>query len=376
MSRLALVLLAAAACGSSHPAATPDAAAQPDAATAPDAGPPPAGLALSDHAIAVDLTPDGRTAVFEDLSSTAATAVLVDTITGQITGQVEIGDPSLDLATGVSADLHVVAFHGMPSKGGTWSQAGGWVDVVNPFPKTCDTDDSATWDISADGKVVVGMLWNGCDGQAFRASGGAVALLDLLGEPQTSSSPPQTNRATVVSDDGAIAAGWAERTSADRSPAAWTADGHGFLLDPEDAATPGEVLSIDADGRVMAGILGGDGFVWTKGTGLAKLLRFDQALPSDPVYPNAMTADGSIVFGGVGDAFLSTPIAFAWTERGGMVSLADVAKAGGVTVPDGVTLNSVLGASADGTVTIGTAMDAAGASKTFVLRVPASALTP
>jgi len=177
-------------------------------------------------------------------------------------------------------------------------------------------------------------------------------------------------------DDGQVAAGWAERSSADRSPPVWTADGHGFLLDPDDAETPGEVLSISADGTIMAGILGGDGFVWTKGTGLAHLIRFDQALPSDPVYPNAMTGDGAVVFGGVGDAFFSTPIAFAWTERGGMVALADVATAAGVTVPDGVLLDSVLGASADGTVTIGTAMDVNGASKTFVLRLPASAITP
>jgi hypothetical protein len=374
-SRLASAsLLVAAACGGAN-SSSPDASSAPDATSAPDAGPPPASLVLYDYAIAVDVTPDGRTAVFEDISTPQATAFLIDTVENKNVGQADIGDPSRDLATGVSAGGRLVAFHGDPVKGGTWDGAA-WTDVVNPFAAGCDQDDSSSWDISADGGVVVGMLWNGCDGQAFRMSAGTLAKLDLLGEPQTGTNAPQSNRATVVSDDGEVTAGWAERTSADRSPAAWTADGHGVLLDPDDAETPGEVLSISADGAIMAGITGFDGFVWTKGTGLAHLVRFDQALPSDPVYPNAMTADGQVIFGGVGDAFFSTPIAFAWTAPGGMRALTDVAAAGGVTVPDGVLLNSVLGASADGTVVIGTAMDAQGASKTFVLRVPAAALTP
>ena len=374
MNRLAFVSILLAACGGAKSAA-PDAEGGADAAPpAPDATPAPA-LALFDYGIAVDVTPDGRTAVFEDISTPQATAFFIDTQSGAITGQAAIGDPSECLATGVAANGALVAFHGDPVKGGVWNGTT-WTDVVNPFSAVCDREDSAAWDISADGSIVVGMLWNGCNGQAFRMTPSGVAKLDLLGEPQTGSDGTGSNRATVVSDDGSVTAGWAERTSADRSPAAWTADGHGFLLDPDDVETPGEVLSIDANGETMAGILGGDGFVWTKGTGLAKILRFDQALPSDPVYPNAMSADGAVIFGGVGDAFFSTPTAFAWTAQGGMRALLDVAKAAGVTVPDGVLLNSVLGASADGTVLIGTAMDAQGASKTFVLRLPATALTP
>lgn len=56
-----------------------------------------------------------------------------------------------------------------------------------------------------------------------------------------------------------------------------------------------------------------------------------------------------------------------------MHPLAELAEAGGVELPDGLILNSVLGASEDGTVLIGTATDADFALKTFVLRVPASA---
>ncbi|HTJ47683.1 MAG TPA: hypothetical protein VL463_36555 [Kofleriaceae bacterium] len=224
------------------------------------------------------------------------------------------------------------------------------------------------------------MMWNDCTGQAFRYTddGGAQPVttqLALVGEPQTGSSGI-TNRATVVSDDGAVIAGFATRAMMDRSPAMWNANGDGVLLDDLTLDTPGEVLSINENGKVLAGTWGFDGFVWTKGTGMAKLVRFELALPSDPVFPNAMTADGSILFGGVGDAFSGIPIAFAWTAQGGMEPLADVAERAGVAVPAGTIFNSVLGASADGTVTIGTAMDADGNPKTFVLRVPASALRP
>ena len=114
-----------------------------------------------------------------------------------------------------------------------------------------------------------------------------------------------SNRATVVSDDGTVAAGFAENGPLDRTPAMWRADGTGELLDPTQTDTPGEVLSISADGRTLAGISGYDGFVWTRGTGLVRMVRFDLALPSDPVYPNAMTADGSIIYRAVGDAFFS-----------------------------------------------------------------------
>ena len=52
----------------------------------------------------------------------------------------------------------------------------------------------------------------------------------------------------------------------------------------------------------------------------------------------------------------------------------DVAAANGIAVPTGTLLGSVLGASADGTVLNGTAMDMNGVPKTFTMRLPAGAL--
>lgn len=184
---------------------------------------------------------------------------------------------------------------------------------------------------------------------------------------------PPTNRATVVSDDGRISAGFAENGNVDRSPAVWKADGTGFLLDPTNVDEPGEVLAIDADGHTVAGQLGNDAFVWTAGTGIVRLARTPNALGGDPMFPNAMSGDGSLIFGGVGSAFFSIPEAFVWSFDLGTRALADVVAAAGIELPEGMVLNTVLGASADGTVLAGVAMDAEGLTKTFVLRVPATA---
>jgi hypothetical protein len=375
-------LLATGACGDNLRAGDADAApAGADAAPADAMPPPPPGLLLFDYAIAVDVTPDGHTAVFENLTQAAADVYFVDTVTGTATMKTTVGDPGRDLATGVSNAGRLTALHGDPVQAGVWDEATGWKDLASPFAAPCDQDFAGGWDVSADGKVVVGMLWDTCNPVAFRwtetgGGAGVITPMQVLGVAGPSLAAAPSNRATVVSDDGRIAAGFAQNGNLDRSAAIWGADGHGFLLDPAAADAPSEILSIDADGGIAAGIEGYDGFVWTQAAGKTPLVRFDAALPSDPVYPNAMTADGQVVFGGVGDAFFSIPVAFAWTHDAGMRPLVDLARAAGVTVPDGLVLGSVLGASADGTVLAGVATDGNGQGKAFVLRLPAGAYQP
>jgi hypothetical protein len=171
----------------------------------------------------------------------------------------------------------------------------------------------------------------------------------------------------VVSDDGTVIAGFAENGDIDRVPALWSADG-GRLLD-ETMEVPGEVLSINANGKTVAGIRGLDGFVWTLGTGFITLPRLDVNLPTDEMFPNAMSADGQLVFGGIGSAFFTLPTAFVWSAADGTRALADVVAAANIVLPADTLLFSVLGASADGKVLVGTA--AIGEqTKTFTLRLP------
>lgn len=373
---IVLALAPAIGCGDNLGGGSPDGAPAPDSAPSPDAERPPApGIQLYDFAIAVDVTPDGGTAVFEAFTATEVVAHLVDTVTRtDKTGPV-IGDPSRDLATGISATGRITALHGVPVEAGVWTAADDWTDLGSPHPAGCDQDIGGAWDISGDGHLVVGLVWDGCAPDAFLwsdASGtGVFTPLERLGA--TSSPAGPTNRATVISDDGSVIAGFAQNDPLDRSPAVWSSDGTGFLIDPTQLDTPGEILSISAHGDVLGMIWGFDGFVWTSAGGSVPIPRLDISLPTDPVYPNAITGDGTAVFGAIGDAFFSTPIAFVWTAAAGTRSLADVATAAGVTLPAGLILNNVLGASADGTVLIGTATDADFNLVSFVLRVPADA---
>lgn len=369
------LLLALAACGDNH-AVAPDAPVVPDPDAALDAAPPPPPMiAFYDYAIAVDITPDGRTAVFEDFSTGRADAIVIDTVTGVIAAPVDVGDPSAALVTGVASTGRMTALHGEVDAVNAGVLDGTtWRDLPSPYPAGCDPQIGGAWDVSADGKVVVGFMWNGCSPVAFRWTDGAAAVtpLDVLGAVIPARAP--TNRATVVSDDGKVAAGFAENMAIDRTPAIWDASGHGVLLDPTDQDTPGEVLSISADGARVAGVWGNEGFTWTTAGGRVAIPRLDISLPSDPVYPNAMSADGTLVFGGIGDAFFGIPFAFVYSDAKGTRDLTVLARDAGLAIPADMVLNNVLGASTDGRVLIGTATTGDGALKTFALRLPATAL--
>jgi hypothetical protein len=349
-----------------------DARVAPDAgAPAGDAGPdapPPApkvGITFHDFAIAVDVSPDGRLAVFEDLR-TADTGVMVhDTVTGTIVERATIDTPARSLVTGVATNGRMSAMLGEVVQASVWSDATEWQDLPSPYPTGCDFDVGGAFDISADGSVVVGMAWNGCTPTAVRWTAAGSSPLAVLGSRSGGGVP--TNRASVVSDDGTVIAGFAENGDIDRVPALWSADG-GRLLD-ETMEVPGEVLSINANGKTVAGIRGLDGFVWTLGTGFITLPRLDVNLPTDEMFPNAMSADGQLVFGGIGSAFFTLPTAFVWSAADGTRALADVVAAANIVLPADTLLFSVLGASADGKVLVGTA--AIGEqTKTFTLRLP------
>lgn len=355
-----------------------------DAVDMPDAPPsaPGPGLHFYDYIQAVDITPDGRTAVFGDISTPENRLWFVDTVTNTSELQTSTGDALRDFATGIAQTGAISALHGDPVQAGIWTKDGDWVDLASPHAAGCASDIAGAWDISADAQVVVGVTWNGCAVEAFRwtaGGGGTLTPLQVLGERPVFDPPPDVplppdNRATVVSDDGSVVAGFAMTSLVDRAPAVWHADGTGEILPRAYEDAPGEVLAINANGTVLAGLDGLDGVVWAGGTRIV-LPRFDTLLPSDPVYPNALTADGRVVFGGQGDAFFGTPEAFMWSLTGGLRRVSDLATAAGLSIPQGMVLMNVTGVSADGTVLIGTARNVdTFADSVFTLRLPAGAL--
>ena len=327
----------------------------------------------------VDLTPNGRIALLMDLGSPMGDVYLYDTRSRGLQLVTQVGSPLRDFVTAISATNRISALHDDPVQAALWTAAGGWLDFGSPFPVGCDQDIGGAWDVSADGLVATAGLWNGCTLQAFRwsdATGvGVFTPLEVLGSPPAGSALPN-NRPTVLSDDARFAAGFAQTEIVDRWPAVWDANGDGFLLDAGGIFTddsPGEVLSISADGSVVAGIWNQDGFYWSSATGVVNIGRLPNFLPFEPTHPNAIAADGRLIFGGCGGGFFGIPAAFVWTEEQGMRALQEIVIRNGLSIPDGFRLTNVLAASANGEILLGEAFGPNFQVVSFVLRLPTGA---
>ncbi|NOT29333.1 MAG: hypothetical protein HOP15_02660 [Planctomycetes bacterium] len=336
----------------------------------------PGSIAFVRNLVGVDVTPDGGTALLFDLGSTNGNTYFYDTESGALELKTTVGSPFRDFPTGISGTRRVSAHHGDPVEAGLWTEAGGWLDLGNVYPLGCGVDQGSAWDISADGNAAVGLLWNECNGVAFRwTSAGGLMPLELLGASFPGSTNPPTNRATKISDDGAVVGGFAQTDLVDRWPALWEADGSGFLLPggvfPVDA--PGEVLSVSADGSMVAGIWNFEGFYWTESAGVVPLGLLPGALPGGQTFPNAIAASGQLIFGKASPGFFDPPVVFVWTAADGMRSLVDIAVANGVDIPANITLDNILAASTDGSVLVGSAFDFSFRSYAFVLKLPVSA---
>jgi uncharacterized membrane protein len=325
----------------------------------------------------VDITPNGSTALLQDFSAAASDFYFFDVTSGVLTLKGNTGSNLVDFVTGISSDLRVSAIHGVPGQAGLWSQAGGWLDLGSLYPTGCDVNVSSAWDISADGKVAVGMGWDVCSPLAFKwseATGTPVlSQLQTLGTPMAGMSGHAVNRATKISDDGLIAAGWASTDLTDRWPAVWRANGSGFLLTGPPTDWPGEVLAINANGSMVAGVWNLQGFYWTAASGTVLLDKLPGMMDTDPCPVNAIADGTQLLFGVCGDGFNTVQQAWVWTSAAGVRSLEEVAVANGVTLPNGYHLGGVVAASTDGTVVLGWAYDSYGKQNTFVLHLPVSA---
>jgi len=132
--------------------------------------------------------------------------------------------------------------------------------LLGTFPggTGCPGETSA-YELSADGTVAVGLGWHesGCSGQGFIWTEGIGAQpLDFLANGN--------NRASVVSADGSLVAGFAQG-SFSRTPAVWLADGTGQVLDPPDGDIVGEVRGMSDDGTVLLGNWDEKAFKWVEG---------------------------------------------------------------------------------------------------------------
>jgi hypothetical protein len=341
----------------------------PDARQAPS-------ITLVDINSPIDVTPDGSLVLLEDLGTFEGKVYTYNTTTGILTHVTDVGDPSLDIVFGISANGRITGIHGNPAQAGVWSQAADWTDLPPVYETGCDPQVSGGFDISGDGHVIVGNQWNGCTTTASRwsdASGtGEYTPMEVLGTGFEGDTTPPVNRASVVSDNGQVAAGFAQDGNVDRRPAIWRADGSGFLLNPVVPDAPGEVLSINEDGSMVAGIWNQDAFYWTQATNTVILGHLPGMPDGTPTFPNAIAAGGKLIFGANGDGFSPDQSAMVWTAAKGIRSLDKLVRDSYIGIPPGSVLTNVLAASADGTVVVGTVVDSHYHQQTFILKASVS----
>lgn len=232
-----------------------------------------------------------------------------------------------------------------------WTSATGWQSLgALPQAGMCPSVSSA-YELSADGSIAIGLSWVGCSGRGFKwtASEGMQELEALANGG---------NRATVVSADGMVIAGFAQGLST-RTPAAWdgaTLDGS-LVSPPFDGSPEGEVLGMRDDGTVLLGTqyMGGtdfryDAVKWVNG-GAPEVVGGGSMLTGWAGQAMDIADDGTIV----GFDFLQG-FRRAWIQPDGAGALQELrvwALMGGAVIPQGLTLEVPQAISRDGRIIVG-----------------------
>lgn len=293
---------------------------------------------IPDSYEANDLTPDGRYVV----GGGALGAYRYDTLTGTM---LLLPGP-VNAAVAVSDDGTVIVGNINDPKTG-FQTAVIWHESTNTWASlgyldTCDVFASSAYEITGDGKTVVGLAWEGCSGRGFRwtAETGMEALDTLW---------TGGNRASVVSSNGNVIAGFAQGVF-DRTPAFWGPTGDGALVDPT-AQTIGEVQGINDAGTALLGTAGGKAMQWTNGGAVATLVGTGSALPGWTGIAMDMANNGTIV--GF-DLLLGNRR--AWIRPGStgpIIDLRTYAEANGAVISEDVLLQVCQAISIDGSRIIG-----------------------
>jgi uncharacterized membrane protein len=235
---------------------------------------------------------------------------------------------------------------------GQWTTLGG-------IGGNSDASASSSWNISGDGKTVVGLGWvNGGTAHAIASTaGGTLRDLGSLGG---------SSRANAVSYDGSIIAGWVEQPDGQWTGAYWENGTLHGMVDGQGNALQ-EAGAVSADGRWIVGS-GNFGQTWRFDTATRQTEWLgDLDAAGDFQGATGISADGRIIVGydrGFGPAGLGHGT--IWIEGQGMLDLTDYVASQGVDL-GGRTLALPLGVSADGLTFYG--MDNTGSG--FVVTVSA-----
>lgn len=223
-----------------------------------------------------------------------------------------------------------------------WTAESGWVSIgFLPDAGACPSRSDG-YELSPDGTVAVGLSWDGCSGRGFRwtAEGGMVEL-ENLGRGN--------NRASVISADGRIIAGFAQG-SFSRTPAMWNALADGLLLDNPQGEIVGEVQGMSDDGLIMLSSWDGDAITWSFADG-PQVIGSGGLLPGWVSHPFDITDDGTIV--GFDIIQVNRRGWIYENETDGIVDLKQWAEDRGAVIPEGLIIEVPQAITSDKTIIIG-----------------------
>ena len=272
------------------------------------------------------------------------------------TGVIQVGGKE---AAGVSRDGKTIVGTATDrqniEQAAIWQRSAEWrlLGSVVPNAAPCDALLSSTYDTSADGKVIVGLAWNGCNfARAFRWQE-TTGMVDL-----GSTVAGRSSRANGVSGDGRVIVGWQEHTLGYRQGARWVDGRQTIFTGP--AEIVGEAHAATTDGSMIVGqsCRFGDGtdqsaWVWTPAGGVVCLSppRFSLPIGSLSI-AFAVSDDGRVIAGSQG--FGLGREAVIWIDRTAHY-LRDYLRGHGVpsAFEGWVNSGAVLGMSRDGRVLVG-----------------------
>lgn len=168
-----------------------------------------------------------------------------------------------------------------------------------PDAQACDLLLSGTFGASDDGRVVVGLGWNGCGlAHAFRWEE-ATGMVDL-----GSTVPGQSSRANNVSGDGRVVVGWQENETGFWMGAKWIGGRQELILGPHGVV--GEAKATNRDGSLIVGTnCNPEGFdmsawAWHPETGVVCYpVERERRFPNNPYLAMMLaTSDDGRVIGG------------------------------------------------------------------------------
>lgn len=174
-----------------------------------------------------------------------------------------------------------------------WSSSTGWIDLL-PSSWTYDVATGASFD----GRVIVGFGNElGAWGRSFRWEQGLGVA--NLGVP----SGMMGTYALAVSANGQVVVGYCSDSNSRKVPFRWTAaTGIVLLTGLQGSTGHGEARAVSADGAVVSGLgftasSSSIAFRWTANEGMQRL---PDSVPESILFEeaNAMTPDGSMIFGG------------------------------------------------------------------------------